>query len=298
MLWSAEPQDGGNPGPAATWSRAPPLHRLRAVTQQGCVRRIWAEWAGGAWGAPEGSRRRSLVPASLLIWGGPPETLTGLRPPVPCPRVRAARRSGGGGRYVVGVPRRRGLVVACGLNSFCLKERAGSVLYLTPHTAYFQKEIISNSKALHGGRIFHLGFVDELFWRELLPSLTSLVRARTGTIRGGRETASMGTAGGTLGLGTSSVLPRPWVGPACVIVSPGSAGAGAGAPSLHVQRPPLLSHIRLWLSRFPHCASNRALPLSSVTLSEEMLLVTPRPPQAPGPSTPIREPHSGLIAST
>lgn len=155
-------------------------------------------------------------------------------------------------------------MVACGLNSFCLKEHAGSVLYLTPHTAYFQKEIISNSKALHGGRIFHLGFVDELFWRELLPSLTSLVRARTGTIRGGRETASTGTAGGTLGLGTSSVLPRPWAGPACVIVSPGSAGAraGGGGPiPARAASSPTLTHPALAKLLPTLCFQPRAPPL-------------------------------------
>lgn len=116
--------------------------------------------------------------------------------------------------------------MACGLNGLCLREHPGSVLYLTPHTAYFQKEIISNSKALHGGGIFHLGFVDELFWRELLPSLTSLVRAHTGTIRGDRETATHGDRCGDPGLG-HGLCPAPTPGgPPLHDCELGSSGGG------------------------------------------------------------------------
>lgn len=97
----------------------------------------------------------------------------------------------------------------------------------------------------------------------------------------------MGAAGGTLGRGTRSVLPRPWQGPSCVAESgvrlpeAGAGGRKVGAHLCTCSLLPWLLHVRLWLSRFPHCASNRVLPHSSITLSEEMLAVIPPRPQGP-----------------
>lgn len=186
--------------------------------------------------------------------------------------------------------------MACGLHGLCLKERAEPVLYLTSHTTYFQKAIISNPKVLRGGGVsiwaLLMSYFGGNFCVNSLPS-SKLMRGQLGRQKD-RDLGSWLQGTGWAWPHTLS-RPTPGAGPhppgcwrdcesgVCVPLDPRRWGL-----SLHVQPssatiqvPPRgpLSHPALAKAVSHTALPTAGPPTPSITLNEEMLAVVipPRP---------------------